>query len=114
MQEFRFYKEPSNRWFIDLPGWTGGKDDLEMILGADTMLDIVSGNTREVRLQLSTEPFDGADYLKRIEPEEGQGGMWYFLRKLEGKDYAMARWLCDVTLFVFGNTFPDKIYIKRA
>ena len=42
MRTFRFNKEEDNRWFVDLPEWEGEKDELEMVLGADMLLDIIS------------------------------------------------------------------------
>jgi len=34
-----------------------------MISGADTMLNMIAGNSSEVTLQLDTNPFEGADEL---------------------------------------------------
>jgi hypothetical protein len=65
MTQHRFIKEGSS-WYIDLPEYLeqgGSKDDLQMISGADTMLDIIAGDADEVTLQMDTEPFRGADEL---------------------------------------------------
>jgi hypothetical protein len=40
MKTFKFEKEKDNRWYIILPEWTGEKEELEMVCGADSMLDI--------------------------------------------------------------------------
>ena len=37
-QNLKFNKE-ADRWYIDLPDWTGTKGELEMVAGADTLLD---------------------------------------------------------------------------
>ena len=41
MREFKFYKDPEHRWYVDLPEWEGEKDNLEMVLGADSFLEIL-------------------------------------------------------------------------
>jgi hypothetical protein len=41
-QILRFYRTTEDRWYIDLPEWKGSIADLEMIEGADTMLDKLS------------------------------------------------------------------------
>jgi len=38
-----FYKETTGEWYIDLPDYPGPKEDLQMVLGADKMLDPISG-----------------------------------------------------------------------
>ena len=43
-----FYKEETNRWYVDLPCWSGLKEDLEMVEGADLMLDILSNYTNSI------------------------------------------------------------------
>lgn len=48
MKVHRFVRE-DNSWYIDLPEYIeqgGSKGDLEMVSGADTMLDIIAGKVR--------------------------------------------------------------------
>ena len=40
---YRFNKE-DGKWYIDLPDWTGTKGELQMVGGADTLLDHLSNN----------------------------------------------------------------------
>jgi hypothetical protein len=52
----------------------GSKGDLQMVLGADTMLDIISNGAAEVSLVLAREPFQGAERLiitERCDPARG-------------------------------------------
>ncbi len=58
MRRFRFYKDELNRWYVDLPEWEGDQAELEMVCGADTMLDILAQGDGEVRLTLSLEPIE--------------------------------------------------------
>lgn len=106
MKNFKFYKE-LNRWFVDLPDWTGEKDELEMVMGADTMLDILAQGQDVVFLSMSTDPFDGYDYLLTLKEEIYDGGMY----DLTNINFNFDVWLCSVTKFVFGY-FPNKIYLK--
>jgi hypothetical protein len=113
-QTFRFYKNEDNEWYIDLPGWTGSIDDLEMVQGADSMLDIVSENTNECFLEMSDQSFDGAEVLKleRARIESLGGGGDYILEKYQLETINHKIWLCEVTRHVF-NRLPDKIYFKK-
>ncbi|MDP4265544.1 MAG: hypothetical protein Q8941_23670 [Bacteroidota bacterium] len=115
MKWHRFVRE-DNRWYIDLPEFLaqgGSKGDLEMISGADTMLDIVAGEKNEVTLQINTEPFDNADELLLTELcDPILGGGYYHMNRFENKEVNRDLWLCDVTRFVFGD-IPKKIYVKR-
>jgi hypothetical protein len=103
-------------WYIDLPEYLaqgGDKGDLQMISGADTMLDIIAETENEVTLQIDTEFFDGADELVLTELcDPILGGGYYHMKKFENKSVNKDLWLCDVTRFVFGN-IPDRIHIKR-
>ena len=110
MKVIRFYKESDNRWYADIPDWTGEKWELEMVLGADTMLDILAQGEGEVSLIISTQPFEGADDL--VFESMGDGGAWYSVDMLKGISYPdFEIWLCHVTEFVFGE-FPKILYIK--
>ena len=111
MRIFTFNKDQSNRWFVDLPEWTGSKAELEMIMGADNMLNIISQGENKVYLNLSPEPFDESDSLEKIEDTPGIGGAYYMMKSYKGTEYNLKLWLCEVTRFVFGN-LPEKIYIK--
>ena len=113
MKKYKFYKETSGRWYIDLPEWTGAKEDLEMVSGADAMLDIMSEDSDKVEMYISTEEFEGADVLDfNSEAFELGDGAYYTLYYYKGINIHLTMWLCGVTKFVFGN-FPEKIYISK-
>ena len=42
-QNLKFNKE-GKLWYIDLPQWTGTKAELEMVAGADKLLDALNTN----------------------------------------------------------------------
>ena len=111
IREFKFYKDEGG-WFVDLPEWEGTKADLAMVSGADTMLDIISQGDNDIQVLLSTEEFDGSNRLEflRESPEVGEGS-WYLMKTYKGIEYNLELWLCDVTIFVFGE-FPKNIYVS--
>lgn len=117
-KNFRFYRvEETGRWYVDLPEWEGEVADLEMVMGADTFLDILSQGENECWVMLSILPEEGADVLKLIEPGKLEGpefgeGSWYKLESYRGIDYGLDMWLCDVTKFAFGY-FPEEIYFSN-
>jgi hypothetical protein len=110
MKKLTFYKERNNRWYIDLPQWTGSKAELEMVAGADTMLERLSNGNNCVILGVAE---DSEEDLNRAEFEAPplSSGANYIIRKVNGvgTDYKM--WLCDVTKFVFGY-FPSTLYFS--
>ena len=106
----RFYKDLDNCWYIDLPEYIesgfGDKSNLEMVAGADTLLDILSNNGDNVTVHFSSEPFDDYQYLLETDSEEPDG--WY-----EVKNLNLKLWLCPVTLYVFNGIYPPNIYINK-
>jgi hypothetical protein len=86
MKTYKFLKE-GKEWFIDLPAYLeqgGSKRDLQMVEGADTMLDRIAGNNTEVVLNIDRTNFPGADELKLTERcDPIVGGGYYFLESFE-------------------------------
>jgi hypothetical protein len=109
----KFEKTPEHRWFVDLPDWKGSKDDLEMVSGADTMLDIISQGSGEIFLGLSNSPtlFPQCTLELLEECFPPTFGANYLAKEINGVDYNLRVWLCDVTKFVFSGVFPKKIFI---
>src|ERR1700744_1220254 len=116
MKVYKFIKE-GDLWYIDLPEFLesgGSKGDLQMVAGADMMLELISDGVKEVSLSLDTEPFPGSEVLTLTERGDPYiGGRYYHLQAFEGKEFNKAMWLCAVTEYVFGD-LPNRIFIKRA
>lgn len=112
MKTIKFKKEESGRWYAVLNDYKGSKDDLEMVEGADTMLDIIAQGETEVNLIVSTYKPDYNNYttLTLIEETPSIGGGKYLVDKLLNIEYNMIIWLCDVTRFVF-KELPKTIYL---
>jgi hypothetical protein len=111
IRQFKFYKDEGT-WYVDLPEWEGTRADLAMVSGADTMLDIISQGENDIKVLLSTEDFDGSNKLEflRDASEIGEGS-WYLMKTYKGIEYNLELWLCNVTIFVFGE-FPRYIYVS--
>jgi hypothetical protein len=131
--ELAFNREEDDRWFIDLPNWPWKKDNLEMVCGADRLLDILSEGKDRVKLLVkpTEEPLDEDEVQDLIEQgwlEVKQthssltGGATYTARGYEmdqfvrnhpltGQSMQRTHWLCPVTLFVFGH-YPKYFYFK--
>lgn len=108
---YKFIKVES-LWYIDIPEYieAGGTfEDCQMVLGADTLLDILSKDEQCVELIIEKEEFSNYDYVLKKQENDSEGS-WY---EISGKELIPFRlWICSVTLFVLGE-FPKIIYIKK-
>jgi len=115
MKPYTFYRTGQD-WFIDLPEFIeqgGDIGDLQMIDGADKMLDMMAGHEGRVTLYVAREPFEGADLLtltEKCDPYIGGGN--YLMPYFEGEEINRTMWLCQVTEFVFGD-IPAQLFVKR-
>ena len=115
MKTYKFVKQDNN-WYIDLPEYLeqgGSMGDLQMVDGADKMLDLMAGNNNSVNVSISEEPFDDADKVVLIEKCDPYiGGGYYFMKTYEEQAIDRTMWLCQVTEFVFGK-LPEQIFVRR-
>jgi hypothetical protein len=96
----------SERWFVDIP-WDGSVEDLQMVAGADMLLDAISFGNRFVTIGISNIRTSDDD-IELVKIESDEMGGYYDVKT----DYFSGTiWLCNVTLHVLGE-FPDTIYIK--
>jgi hypothetical protein len=114
MKRLKFYKESDNRWYVDLPEWEGSKAELEMVAGADSMLEYMAEGEAQVWIVLSEQEFENADKLEFLRlATEIENGAFYKLDKYRGIEIGLEMWLCDVTKFVFGD-FPKTIFLSAT
>lgn len=119
------FKKIGKKWYVDLPEWDGNTAELEMVMGADTMLDCISilkNGERNITTHISDVPktfnneFNGKEhkYFSLSILEQDDDGATYLI-----DDYGMdllkinssVIWLCNVTKFVFNGEFPTKLYV---
>lgn len=107
MRVFKFIREDDSKWYVDLPEWKGDKWELEMVAGADDLLEILGQGESEVRVLISEEPFKESMFSLEYTHDEAEGG-WYILKDF---DFSFEVWLCHVVKFVYGH-IPKKLYCK--
>ena len=116
--QLAFVKEETDRWYIDLPEWEGAHANLEMVAGADLLLDhlLLEGRNRVevevVKADSRVSEYEEDERFFHCERTEMSafGGATYRVNGLEGFDHPV--WICPVTLFVLGE-YPKNLYIRR-
>lgn len=111
-----FYKDEEGNWYADIPEYIevgGNVSDLQMVCGADTLLDIMSQGEGRIRVKFSTEPFEGADHINLLEERVDIGGGDYLLESYNGIEFSLQLWLCGVLVYVM-NEIPKIIYFKKS
>lgn len=110
-QVLTFVKEDNGKWYIDLPQWKGSHSNLQMVGGADDLLDFMGTNPVTVSCISSSEDKEISGYfkLRRIDWGLTQGA-FYQVEGLEGFEQEI--WICPVTLYVLGR-YPEFIYLKQ-
>lgn len=106
-KKYRFYKE-DNRWYIDLEDYIkegGDKEDLELVAGANDMLDQLSKGKNEITLLISLIENSFTYCLIKQDAD----GNYIFHDSI--KDTFSKVWLCSVTKWLFGD-YPEMIYLK--
>ncbi len=105
MKIINFYKK-NKRWYLNMNIPFVTEAQKEMVAGADTLLEDLSGGRDRVTIQVSTQKriISGYTLLTKIHSAGLQFGATYsnFLRTI---------WLCPVTLLVFLR-YPQYIQYK--
>ena len=106
---FDFERWEDGRWFVILPEWDGDQEDLEMVEGANKMLDSLTTDGMYSSLDISMEdPEDEDNFTLDIEAHDEDGAFYNVIGcdKFEG-----TIWLCNVVHFVFGD-HPDRLFCR--
>lgn len=112
-----FTKELDERWYVDFPNWPLSHDNLEMVAGADDLLDLLNDDSNHVHLKVSTKYFDKSIKLKKVKSALTKGAFYVVETPLKGWENSNSirkkqLWLCPVTLTVLGH-YPKYIYFKK-
>lgn len=113
-----FNKTPEQRWFADIPEWTGAKEDLEMVDGADRMLDLMAEGANTVTATVSNFEIGGSIGLDLFHLTKDKSEGYYSISSYpDSKWFLYREWflifLCEVTKVVFWGEFPKKIWISK-
>ena len=127
MKRIRFIKEVG-LWYADLPEFLeqglGTKNNLLMVDGSDTFLDLLSGGGDKITLDISLVEFKeyytklekvvmgkNQELLDSVGHEPVEYGAYYEVNKLDGKSFSHRLWLCPVTEYVFGD-YPKEMWVR--
>lgn len=61
---FAFTRDPDGSWYAVIPSYPGPRGDLQMVCGADTLLDIMSEGASALHIIFTAERREGWPYLK--------------------------------------------------
>ncbi len=107
MMRMTFEKWDDGRWFVVLPEYEGDHDDLEMVGGANTLLDFLTTDNHLVTIDVADEKFPDANTLRIVEHDDFGGT--YEVSGIKGFNQTV--WLCNVMHYVF-KEHPETIYFK--
>lgn len=105
MKKILSFVKLSERWFVDIP-WEGDVSDLQMVAGADLLLDSLCNGSSRVSIEVSTNSINDYIHLNRV-IEDDLGATY----GVNTSNFSGEIWLCPVTLSVFPN-YPKDLYIK--
>lgn len=107
--ELTFEKWEDGRWFVVLPEYDGDQEDLEMVDGADALLDYLTEDGLYVTVDVSLEDAEDHPILLRLVAHDEIGGT-YQVKNLD--EFRQDIWLCNVVHFVYGE-HPEIIYFRQ-
>lgn len=116
MEKKLIFVKLANRWYVHLPDYPGFTDELEMVLGADVLCDMIdTHDIGYITVTVSDKPtyseFSTREYIldfvnSTTNSAGEQDGANYRLR-----EYKLDVWLCNVTKYLFGE-FPATFYVR--
>lgn len=109
--EIEFERYDDGRWYVVFPEYEGDHEDLEMVEGADKMLDALTTDGMYVTLEIDLEEPAAGDYFTLDIEAHDEYGAFYNVRGCE--KYEGTIWLCNVTHEFFGN-HPEKLYCHQV
>lgn len=106
-----FIREADGRWYADIKHWPKlFHSNLEMIAGADDMLDALDCGEGYVKVEVVLNPDNKRDWFKMIKISQTYLGATYtvlYCDKYKGK-----AWLCNVGKFVMGQ-HPQALFVRQ-
>ncbi len=106
--ELTFEKWENGKWFVVMPEYDGDQEDLEMVDGADDLLDFLTTDGLYVSIKFTEEDNPDYPFILELVAHDDIGGT-YHVKDLPGFDKDI--WLCNVVHEVFGE-HPEFIRFK--
>ena len=105
MKKILSFVKLSERWFVDIP-WDGDVADLQIVVGANLLLDSLCNGNLRISIEVSTDPIKDYIYLNKISEDEFGATYWINTPNFSGEI-----WLSPVTLAIFPD-YPKDLYMK--
>lgn len=106
-----FVKEPDGRWYSGICHWPRlFHSNLEMVAGADDLLNALDHGEGYVRMEVALDPEDKRDWFKMVKVSQTVMGATY--KVLYCESYNGKAWLCNVGKFVMGE-HPQCIFARQ-
>lgn len=104
--EIDFERFDDGSWYVIFPEYEGDQDDLEMVNGADKMLDALTEDNLYVSLNVSTVDEFMFPFILELQSHDAYGA---YYNVIDCPEYNGTIWLCNVTHDFFGE-HPEKLY----
>lgn len=111
--KLNFYKDEDYRWYVDLPDTPFSKEELEMVEGADMLLDVIAQGEYFVTATINDKDDEITPYKTALlKIHENEFGATYAVDAICGIEYPhLTVWLCPVTLYLF-SSYPNNLYLN--
>ena len=107
--ELTFEKWEDGRWFVVMPEYDGDQEDLEMVDGADDLLDFLTTDGLYVSIEFTEEDDPDFPYILELVAHDSIGGTY---RVINLPGFEKDIWLCNVVHEVFGE-HPELIRFRE-
>lgn len=104
--EINFERFDDGRWYVIFPEYEGNYEDLEMVEGADKMLDSLTEDNLKVSLEVSLKDDFIFPFILELQTHDDYGA---YYEVVDCPLFKGTIWLCNVTHEFFGE-HPEKIY----
>lgn len=105
-----FEKEDNGKWYVILPDWPNDHEELEMVDGADKLLDYLTMDDKLVSIDVYTEEPTIGEYMTYNLIDHDDYGGTYLCADPNASIPKI--WLCNVMHFVFDGEHPETLYMR--
>lgn len=104
------FEKKNNRWYVVKDDYDGDPDDLEMVEGADTLLDLITTDGKNASVVVYDEEGEVGGCSTLVLLRHDINGGTYQVENC--KEYNQTVWLCNVAHLFFRGEHPERIYFK--
>lgn len=110
MRRIDFEKLENGKWYVVMDHYEGDHEDLEMVEGADTFLDLITEDDMYASILLyDDEPTIGTYSYMELLSHDVDGATY---QVYDCAEYAGTVWLCNVAHLFFKGEHPETIYFN--